>query len=274
MLTIAYLTWKEALRRRAPVISLLVAALLLIGAFIPLAGRLLLLPRPEANNIYASIYVFFAIDIIKFFSSVFAIALASGSISAELERGVLSSILPKPITRFSVYAGKWVGLYLFCAANVIFWALVIFAVATYRSPETSHAGILHSLPYLLLYPAVFTTIALLFSTFASYPLAAGLSILSAGVGWSESIFFVLNELFDIKMLAWASKAAGYLFPLGRMARWVDEGMGPLPTFGGREIGQRSPFRELAAEPSDLIYVGAYILVAFLVGTIVFGRRNV
>lgn len=274
MLTIAYLTWKEALRRRAPVISLIVAALLLVGAFIPLAGRLLLLPRPEANRIFASVFVFFSIDIVKFFASVFAIALASGSISAELERGVLSSILPKPITRFSVYAGKWLGLYLFSAANVVFWVLVIFAVATYRAPQASHTSLFDALPYLLLYPAVFTTIALLFSTFASYPLAAGLSILAAGVGWSEGVFYVLNELFDIEMLTSASKVAGYLFPLGRMARWVDEGLGPMPTFGGREIGQRSPFRELTAEPSDLVYIGAYVLVAFVVGSIVFGRRNV
>lgn len=274
MLTIVRLTWKEALRRRAPLISLLIAALLLVGAFIPLAGRLLLLPRPEANRIYASLYVFFATDIVKFFASVFAISLASGAISAELERGVLSSILPKPITRFSVYAGKWIGLYLFVAANVIVWDLIIFGVASFRAPESSHVGALRALPYLLLYPAVFTTLALLFSTFSSFPLAAGLSILSAGIGWSEGVFFILNELFEIHVLGLLSRTAGFIVPLGRMARWVGEGLGPLPSFRGRVVGQRSPFNEIAAEPFDLAYIALYVAVAFLIGAIVFGRRDV
>ncbi|MBC8104214.1 MAG: hypothetical protein H7Z41_16690, partial [Cytophagales bacterium] len=64
MLTIVWLTWKEALLRRAPIISLLIAALLCVGAFIPLSGRLLLLPPAKAHEIYASLYVFLATDIV------------------------------------------------------------------------------------------------------------------------------------------------------------------------------------------------------------------
>lgn len=273
MLTILWLTWKEAFLRRAPLISLLIAALLCIGAFIPLSGRLLLLPPPKAHQIYASLYVFLATDIIKFFASVFGIALASGAISAEIERGVLSSILPKPITRFSVYAGKWLGLVLFIAANVVLWDGILWAVATYRNPEVSHANIWHALPYVLLYPAVFTTLALLYSTFAAFPLAAGLSILAAGVGWSEGILFLLNNAFQIALLEKLSKLAGLVVPLGRMSRWVTEGLGPLPMFKGN-LGSRSPFNEIVAVPSDLTYIAAYIVVVFVIGAVVFGRRDV
>ena len=146
MLTITWLTWKEAFRRRAPIISLLIMALLLVGAFVPISGRLLLLPPPVARRIFTSIYIFFSIDIVKFFAAVFAISLSAGAISAELERGVLSSILPKPISRLSVYAGKWLGLFLFVAANVLVWAVVIWGVATYRAPDASHRAVWNAVP--------------------------------------------------------------------------------------------------------------------------------
>jgi Cu-processing system permease protein len=278
VLTIAYLTFKEAVRRRAPIISLLVAGLLLVGAQIPLAGKLLLLPRAEANHIFASIYVYFATDIVKFFASVFGIALASGSISAELERGVLSSILPKPITRLSVYAGKWLGLFAFVAANVFFWEGVIYAVAAYRDPGTSHQGILEAIPTLLLYPAMFVSLALCFSTFASFPLAAGLSILGTAIGWAENILYVLYWQFDIEMLKKLSLLSGYLMPLGRMSRAVGDAMGPLTTFGGQQVGTRGMmgriFREIQNGPLDVWYIVFYACVAFLIGAIVFGRRDV
>jgi hypothetical protein len=274
VLTIVYLTLKEALRRRAPLISVLVAALMVVPAFIPLAGKLLVLPPPVAHQIYAAIYTSVATDMVKFFASVLAVSLGAGAISAEIERGTLSSILPKPITRFSVYAGKWLGLFLFLALNVVAWDAVIWGVATYRNPEASHASIWHTLPVLLLYPAVFTSLALAFSAFASFPLAAGLSILAAGLGWAEGALYVFWRLFDIEMLRTLSAIAGYVFPLGRMSRLVTEALA-LPTApGGQEIGRPRMFEDLTVQPGDLTFVVAYGLLLFVVGAVVLGRRDV
>jgi ABC-type transport system involved in multi-copper enzyme maturation permease subunit len=276
VLTIVWLTWKEAVRRRAPVVTLLVAALLLVGAFVPLTGRLLLVPRPEANRIYASVYIALTTDIIKFFVSVLGLTMAAGAISAELERGVLSSILPKPITRLSVYAGKWLGIFLFVAANLLLWVTIIWGVASYRAPAVSHMSVWRALPYLMLYPAMFTTLALLFSTFAAFPLAAGLSILLTGVGWAEGFLYLLSRLFAIDLLLRLSAIAGYILPIGRMSRWVAKGIGPLTFFGGQtaEIGSRGPFGEIKVAALDLPYIGAYIAAAFVLGAILLGRRDV
>lgn len=277
MLTIAALTLREVVRRRAPIISFLIAALLLVGLFVPLSGRLLLLPRPTANAIVAGVYIMLATDIIKFFASVFAIALASGAIGAELERGVLSAILPKPITRFSAYAGKWLGLVAFVALNVVLWEAMVWAVASVRAPHLSHRAVWTGLPYLLLYPVVFATLALCFSTFSSFPLAAGLSILITGVGWSEAILLLLNRAFDVDLLQTLSRAAGWLMPLGRMSRWVAKGMGPVlrgPAGEAFNVGARGPFKEIIAQPFDLLYIGLYALAIFAVGAVVLGRRDV
>lgn len=274
MLTIAALTLKETLRRRAPFMTLLVALLLIVPAFIPITGRLKLLPPAQANLIVSSLYTFLSVDVVKFFVSTLAIALSAGAISAELERGVLSSILPKPISRFAVYAGKWLGLVGFCVINLLVWCAVIWAVATYRSPETSHRAVWDAIPYLLFYPAIFVSVGLTYSTFAGFGLAAGLSIITAGIGWSEGIFYTLNKAFDVQVLGTLSKVSSYLFPLGRMSRWVSKGLGPLPSFGGANVGDRSPFKDLEAVPLDLVYLVLFIAAVFGVGAIILGRRDV
>ena len=274
MLTIAALTLKETLRRRAPFLTLLVALLLVVPAFIPLTGRLKLLPPAQANLIVSSLYTFLTISVVKFFVSTLAIALSAGAISAELERGVLSSILPKPISRLAVYGGKWLGLFGFCVINLVIWLAVVFVVATYRSPDTSHVGVWRALPYLLFYPALFVSVGLTYSTFAGFGLAAGLTILTAGVGWSEGIFYTLNSAFDVPLLGTLSKVSGYLFPLGRMARWVAKGLGDLPSFGDASIGDRSPFKDIVAVPGDLVYLCLFVAFVFSAGAVILGRRDV
>ena len=126
MLTIARLTLKEALRRRAGWLSLLVAVLVVLGGFVPLTGRLLLLPREQADRIFIGLYIFLGTDILKFFGAVFGIALASGAISSEIDRGVLSTILPKPLTRTAVYAGKWLGILGFVLGSLLLWAFMMW----------------------------------------------------------------------------------------------------------------------------------------------------
>jgi ABC-type transport system involved in multi-copper enzyme maturation permease subunit len=265
---------KEAIRRRALVLSLMVMMLLCAGLFVPITGRLLILPPNEAKKIIATLYILFATDIVKFFASVFAIALGAGAIGAELDKGVLATLLPKPLPRFSFYAGKWLGLFIFTGGNVCLWMLTIWVVATYRAPEMSHRVVFGMLPYVLLYPMVFLTISLLFSTMASFPLAAGLSILAAGMGWSEGILYFLAKTFSIEVLKGYSNIAGFLVPLGRMARWVEHGYGPPPKLLGQTMGASGPFRDFVTSPMDLVYIGGYVVVLFVLGAIIFGRRDV
>jgi ABC-type transport system involved in multi-copper enzyme maturation permease subunit len=279
VLTIVWLTWKEAFRRRAPIISLLIGLLLCVGLIIPLQGKLLLLPRDEANRIYTSLYIFFATDIVKFFAAIYGIALAAGAISAEIERGVLSAILPKPLPRFSVYAGKWIGLFLFIAANVVFWDVILYAVASYRAPGVDQSAIWRALPYVLVYPFVFVTLGLFFSTFCAFPLASGLTVLLTGIGWAEGMLYLLHQAFEVAYLEKLSKLAGYLMPLGRMARAVTDGMGTLPGMMGSPKGIRRMlsgglFREIENGSFDLLYILCYAVCIFALGAILFGRRDV
>lgn len=273
MLTIAWLTLKEALRRRAGWLSLLVAVLVALGGFIPLTGRLLLLPREQADRIFVGLYLFLGTDILKFFGAVFGIALAAGAISSEIDRGVLSTILPKPLTRTAVYTGKWAGILGFVLGSLVVWTLVLFTVATVRDPAHSHRTIFLALPCVALYPLVFTTLALTFSTFSAFPLAAGLSVMAAGIGWAEGLLRFLERTFAIQALgAFASVASGVM-PIGRMARWTTKLLGPFPTLEGKTISLSSPFPGQQPVPVDFAYILGYVSLVFLLGALVFHRRD-
>ena len=271
--TIAWLTLKESLRRRAGWLALLVAVLVALGGFVPLTGRLLLLPRDQADRFFVGLYVFLATDILKFFGAVFGIALAAGAISSELDRGVLTTILPKPIRRTSVYAGKWLGILAFVLGSLLFWSLVLFTVATLRDPHHSHHTVFFALPCVALYPIVFTTLALCFSTFSSFPLAAGLSVIAAGIGWSEGLLRFLERTFAIQTLGVFANTASYAMPIGRMARWATRLLGPFPTLEGKTIVLTGPFPDQQPVPLDFVYIGVYVLLVFVVGALVFSRRD-
>jgi Cu-processing system permease protein len=273
MLTIARLTLKEALRRRTGWLSLLVAVLVALGGFVPLTGRLLLLPREDADRIFVGLTIFLGMDIRKFFGAVFGIALASGAISSEVDRGVLSTILPKPLTRTAVYAGKWLGILGFVLGSLLAWILVLFVVASVRDPAHSHKNIFAALPCLTLYPLVFTTLALCFSTFSAFPLAAGLSVMAAGIGWAEGLLRFLERTFAIQALGVLASGASYAMPIGRMARWTTKLLGPFPTLDGKTITLASPFPGQQAALSDFAYIAVYIALTFLVGALVFSRRD-
>src|SRR5262249_43457394 len=130
--TIAGLTIKEAVRRRTLVGSLLLG-LLVLGV-----SLLLIMIREQfARNLHAGHMdpVKFAtryaeargvITLLCLFStrvlgSLFAILLAGGAISGEIERGLLAVILPKPIGRWQILLGKWIGLNCVLAGSVLFW---------------------------------------------------------------------------------------------------------------------------------------------------------
>ena len=128
-------------------------------------------------------------------------------------------------------------------------------------------------PCLALYPLVFTTLALCFSTFSAFPLAAGLSVMAAGIGWAEGLLRFLERTFAIQALGVLASGASYAMPIGRMARWTTKLLGPFPTLEGKTITLASPFPGQQALPIDFAFILGYVVLIFLIGALVFGRRD-
>ena len=223
---IAGLTIKEAIRRRVFVASLLIALLLGLFAFIPIPiGRGQTgTDFTDARDSAAKVFAWMGCGMIKFFASILAVTLSAGAISAEVDKGVLSVIVPKPLARVSIYLGKWLGLQLLLLASVALWtALLVFAI--YHQTGIFHPRMLVGVLATFLFPMLFSTLTLCFSSFAAYALSAGLALIAAGVALAEDFLLTLSRLLDAPSLKLLSEIVGYVVPLGKMNHWITRGLG-------------------------------------------------
>jgi ABC-type transport system involved in multi-copper enzyme maturation permease subunit len=152
------LTLKEAMRRRAFLGTLIILVTLYGLSFLPRAFKEAFGGDERQFELGVNIAVLFGIDAIKFFSAVLAILLSAGAITAEIERGYLAAILPRPLYRWELYLGKWLGVMLFTAANATLWTAMLWvSVALQGEPRVE---MWRALPYVLLYPILYGTLAL------------------------------------------------------------------------------------------------------------------
>jgi ABC-type transport system involved in multi-copper enzyme maturation permease subunit len=270
-LTIAGLTIREALRRRitvgAFVIALLFLGLLFLPRFAARSGRGVELDIPTQISILTMV----GLAMIKFFSAVLGITLASGAVSTELERGTLYVILSKPLRRWHVVLGKWLGLVALLSVNVAVWAALLW-LAVWARERGTHLPVLKAVALTFLYPLIFTTLTLWFSTFATNVLATAVALVAIGIGWQEGMMRSFARVFEIDLLGRFAVFAGYLVPIGRLQRWALSVAELRLPFGMRPGGAFND--EPAPVPFDLIYVAGYILVALLLAMVTFQRRDV
>jgi ABC-type transport system involved in multi-copper enzyme maturation permease subunit len=278
MWVIAGLTIREAIRRRVFIASLLVAVLIGVFGLLPLhlgrhvqPGFLGSDPKTVLENA-SKVLAWQGCGIIKFFASILAVTLAAGAVSAEVERGVLSVIVPKPLPRASIYLGKWIGLVTLQLASVALWSIVL-AYSIHRQTGFFHPRMFLGVLATCLFPLLFTTLTMFFSSFCTFALSAGLALIAAGVALAEDMLLLLgNMLLNSPVLVKLGGAVGYIVPLGRMNHWITRGLGDA----GIDISAiRWSFGPEAASATtgDLVYVFVYIVAALVLGLTVFQRRD-
>jgi ABC-type transport system involved in multi-copper enzyme maturation permease subunit len=269
--TLAGLTIREALRRRIYIGAFCIALLFLGLLFLPRFashGRHGIELDPSTQ---AELLAWTGLAMIKFFSAVLGITLASGAIATELERGTLYVILSKPLTRFHILLGKWLGLVFLTAINVLVWGTLLW-LAVYLRVHGPHWPLLKAVGLAFLYPLIFVTLTLCFSTFSSNVLATALALVSIGIGWQEGIMRQMGIGLDIPLLRRFGVFAGYLVPIGRLHRWMIQMAELSLPFMMRRTG--SMMEEAPPVPADLTYIGLYVLVTLTIAMVIFQRRDV
>ena len=288
VLTLAGLTIREAVRRRVFFAAIVIALLYVGFAFLPLHIRtnpFIGLDMAMAKNNTGRIFAWLGCGTIKFFGAILAVALSAGAITAEVDRGVLSVIVPKPIPRLAVYLGKWLGIVSLLTVCVVGWGALL-AWAIWHQTGTYHPRIWGGVAAAWLFPVLFTTLTLCFSTFATYALSSSLSLIAAGVSLAEDLLHTLARVLDIPTLDTLSQITSYIVPLGRMNHWISRGLdatGPgsaPPGSAGLDFSlvfaQRDPTQAasvLATSTGDMGYILAYIVVFFILGLVLFQRRD-
>lgn len=184
MIAIARLTLREALNKR-----ILVVALLLTAAFLGLyavgtyfAGRELALRAPRVIRMAAASNLLSAgLYLASFVMSFLAIFTAVGTISAEIDNGLLQVVVPRPVPRRAIVLGKFAGY----AALIAVYAVLVFSAVLGIARAFLPAPVEAPLPALglfVLQPIVLLALSLLGSALLS-TLANGVAVvLLFGIG--------------------------------------------------------------------------------------------
>ncbi|MGQ9901369.1 MAG: ABC transporter permease, partial [Fimbriimonadales bacterium] len=239
---IVALTLKEAMRRRAFLGTLIILVTLYGLSFLPRAFKEAFGGDERQFELGVNIAVLFGIDAIKFFSAVLAILLSAGAITAEIERGYLAAILPRPLHRWELYAGKWLGVMLFSAANATLWTAMLWvSVALQGEPRVE---MWRALPYVLLYPILYGTLALALSSFLGASIASMFTVaLGAFAYFSDHFLRPIAAFFDVRLLQQMIWLSEWTLPMATLKRLVQiqvdailpPGFGERPRFGRPDV---------------------------------------
>ena len=135
MLTVMHQSLVETLRKRllAAAGGLTLLFLLLFFFFLRWVGK----PPDLASYAYAEglSYLYLGLFAAYVMSALFAVLIFVASVSAEIDDGTLLAVLPRPIHRFQVLLGKWVGLSLvvFIYVSILFFGIVLIDKAQFGS---------------------------------------------------------------------------------------------------------------------------------------------
>jgi Cu-processing system permease protein len=274
---IASLTFREAARRRILLAALLLGLLFLavfgIGMHYMVAdinrADMRLINRSEIFNflLMAGLYV------VNFLTVMMTVLTSVDTLSGEVASGTIHTLVSKPIHRWEVVAGKWLGfagmltLYLlFMAGGVV---ALIWALTGYYPPHPQTALILMWLNALLLLSvSIFGGAA--FSTLTNGVLVFGLYGVAFIGGWLEQIGTMLPDPTAGHTLVNIGIITSLIMPseaLWRRAAYTVQS--PLVAALGF-----SPFTSRSVPSSLMIfYAAAYLVVALILAVRRFQQRD-
>jgi ABC-type transport system involved in multi-copper enzyme maturation permease subunit len=267
----------EAVRRKLFIASLIIAVIFFLLSLLPhlmgTSGSTQIGPDRMRMTLGVLLCVFLGLPMLRFFAAVQAVILGAGGISGEIERGSLPVTLARPVSRAQVMLGKWLGINLLLGGHVLTWAALLWASLFIQTGEGNVQLLYGALP-ILLYPALFSSLSLLFSTFTSPTLAAALTLICGGIAWSEGILKMIARLplVDLPLLERVGHACSFVVPMAHVDRWTDRLLGDLSPIVFAERMGRPPAQTAAA--GDLVYVALYILAVFGIGLLLFHRRDI
>jgi len=161
---------------------------------------------------------------IQVFGLFIAVFIGIGLVSKEVERRSIYSLLSKPVRRFELVLGKYAGLVLTLAVNIIVMAVALYAVLGYMSwieseefKQTWEApavdpALLSAIFLLFMQLMLVTAIALFFSTFSSPILSAVLTFWLYGVGHFNADLRNFESVIDSPAAGYLARAVYYLLP--------------------------------------------------------------
>ncbi len=282
-LTIARLTIREASRRKL-LLALAILTIIVIG----LTGwgfqHLTTLTNSDGTPIPASelrLATSQVLILVEFmFSGVLALSavvVASPSISSELESGVALAVLARPVSRYQVVLGKWLGLaaliVIYVAATTALELVVVGLTTSYVPP-----GPVALAAYLSGEGIVVMSLALLLSTLLSGMTAGVVALVLFFLAWIGGVAGAIGEVFGNAGISNAGTTSQLLLPTDALWRGSVFELEPVlyrDVLGATRARAGNPFF-VQSPPSLAFLIWAVCWVIAVVGCAVwsFRRREV
>ena len=201
-----------------------------------------------------------------------AVFIGIGLVSKEVERRSIYSLIAKPVTRAQVVLGKYCGLTLTLAVNMVVMAAALYAVLGYLAwgvpPDTRAAwdapaldpALLEALVLILAELMLVTALALFFSTFSSPMLSAALTVGLYIAGHFSGDLRNFQQVVD-------SPAAA---ALARGLYWVLPNLAQFDVKSDVVHGLPVPIGYMAM---TIAYAAVYIAMLLAISGLVFSRRD-
>ncbi|MBN1484840.1 MAG: ABC transporter permease subunit [Chloroflexia bacterium] len=273
-LTIARLSFQEARQRKLLWIIVLIGLAFLVLYAI---GFLLLhrevsrhSPDPVTMMIdFNSIFLLMGLYVVNFLGIVLTVLTSAGVIAGEIASGTIQTIVTKPLRRWEVILGKWLGLAAMLSAFILVMSVgliaIVWLISGYLPPQP-----LQGVPLIVLGSLVLLSLSILggtrLSTLANGTVMFMLYGLTFVGGWIEQIgAFIQNEA-----MVNTGIVVSLLVPAESM--WKRAAYLMQPPFL-RDLGI-SPFASASApSPAMVAYTGVYIAVVLLLALRSFQRRD-
>jgi Cu-processing system permease protein len=209
---------------------------------------------------------------ISMFGVFIAVFIGIGLVSKEVERRSIYALLAKPVHRYQIVIGKYAGLALTLAVNVVIMAGALYAVLVYTSwgvdatvqrawdAPALDPALLKAVALILVELMLVTAIALFFSTFSTPMLSAAFTFGLFIVGHFSADLKNFDQVVD-------SPAA---VRLARGLYWILPNLAQFDVKAQVVHGQPVPVGYLALTTA---YATLYISMLLAIAMFVFSRRD-
>ncbi|MBI3965243.1 MAG: ABC transporter permease subunit [Chloroflexi bacterium] len=276
-IVVARLTVGEAARRRMLLAALLLSAVFLVvyalGLHYGLRDFEVRAARRPVSEQFMTFFigqtVLAGLYVVSFLAGLIAIFMSVGTISGEIDAGTLHTLVAKPLRRWEIVIGKWLGYLalLFCyTAIMAFGVLVIAYVRSGYWPPATLPG----LGSLLLGPVLLLSLSLAGSTILP-TLANGVVAFSLyGVALIGGFVEQIGSLAENRTMENIGVAASLVIPSDSLWKLAAHLLQPPRGL----VGIPSPFAP-ASPPSTLLVGYALLYIGFALATAVavFSKRD-
>ena len=206
-----------------------------------------------------------------------ASAISSPAVSAEVESGVLQTVVTRPVRRSDVLIGKWLGLVVLIACYAIVVVALEAVVVNWVSGFVPPSPVLVAL-YLFAEGAVLLTLVLLLSTRLSTMATGVVGVALFGAAWLAGVVGSLGATFNISALRTVGQVSRYLLPTDGLWHGAIYYLEPS-SFIARRLSESAgeagnPFFALAPPSWQyLLWTGVWFLVVLAIGLVSFDRRE-